>query len=209
MDVREGRSGANAAYGYELEAFLESHAGGRTVPEIFDAVRNLAYASDGGRNPEALMRTGKGACTAKHLLLRDLLRHVGETADVELVEGDFAAGLPAHASMSGDLKRWIASGGITDFHCYVVWRKNGRDVTLDATWPDTLIPFGFAVNGDWDGASDTKVALKPVAVRARPEEVAAKKEELLATLTEKQRKDRRAFLEILTDWMPTPRSATS
>ncbi|CAN5356227.1 hypothetical protein BH10PSE7_BH10PSE7_25070 [soil metagenome] len=202
MDIREGRTVAPDTYRQQLDGFLERHAASRAVPAIFHAVRNLAYASDGSRSPEAAMRTGKGACTAKHILLRDLLRHVGEEADIELVEGDFAAALPLHGSMSDDLKRWIRSGGITDFHCYVVWHHDGGDVTLDATWPDALIPFGFAVNRNWDGASDTRIALEPIAVRSRTDDVIAQKEMLLATLMVQQRKDRRSFLELLTAWMP-------
>ncbi len=149
-------------------------------------MRNLTYASDGNRAPELVIATGRGSCTGKHLLLRDLLRHVGENADVEFIEGDFAASMPVVPSMSDELKGWISSGGIADFHCYVVWQGGDREVKLDATWPDRMASLGYQVNADWDGIGDTRVAIKSGTVRGRSEDVLERKATLLATLNEKQ-----------------------
>ena len=172
------------------------------VPAIFHAVRNLTYASDGNRRPEMVLATGKGACTGKHVLLRDLLRHAGESADVEFIEGDFAASMPVVPTMSDELKRWVSSGGINDFHCYVVWQGGEREVKLDATWPDRMAPLGYQVNAKWDGIGDTRVAIPSGVVRGRAEDVLERKAALLATLSEKQIKDRLSFLKLLTEWMP-------
>lgn len=196
---------ASASYRQQLDAFLARHAGGAvrpSVPAIYHAVRNLAYASDGNRNPEIVMKTKRGACTGKHILLRDLLRHAGERADVEFAEGDFAAGMPVAASMPEELSRWIRSGGIRDFHCYVVWYDGEREVKLDATWPDGLATLGFPVNAGWDGAGDTRIALNPDGLKARAENVIEHKARLVATLSQEQKEDRRSFLELLTKWMP-------
>jgi hypothetical protein len=193
---------ASASYPGELDAFLARHCGPKpSVPAIYHAVRNLTYASDGNRDPQIVLRTGKGACTGKHLLLRDLLRRVGESADVELAAGDFAAGMPVAPSMPEDLRGWIRSGGIRDFHCYVVWQDGGREKKLDATWPDNLEALGFPVNAGWDGSGDTRIALTPDGLTARAEDVIGEKARLVATLSEQQRKDRRSFLELLTKWM--------
>ena len=61
------------------------------------------------------MRTGRGACTAKHILLRDLLRRRGEVAEVELVEGDFAAGIPQVSSMTAPLRDMLRNGRVCRF----------------------------------------------------------------------------------------------
>ena len=195
---------ASSSYSQQLGDFLDRHAGAEhpTVPAIYHAVRNLTYASDGNRTPAMVIAAEKGSCTGKHLLLRDLLRHVGETADVEFIEGDFAAAMPVVSSMSDPLKRWVASGGIADFHCYVVWRNGKRELKLDATWPDKLAPLGYPVNGNWDGTGDTRVAIETGTIRGRAENVLERKASLLATLTEKQIKDRLGFLKLLTEWMP-------
>ena len=195
---------AASSYSHTLDGFLDRSVGsGRvSVPAIYHAVRNLTYASDGNRQPEIVIATGKGSCTGKHLLLRDLLRHVGETADVEFIEGDFAAAMPVIPSMSEELKHWVSSGGIKDFHCYVVWRGDEGEVKLDATWPDRMASLGFPVNAKWNGAGDTRVAINAGTVKGRAEDVLGRKKVLLATLTEKQINDRLRFLKLLTEWMP-------
>lgn len=204
IDAGQPQGGsAFADYAGKLERFLADSLGKArpSVPAVYHAVRNLTYASDGNRDPGRVIDEKRGACTGKHLLLRDLLRHIGEKADVELVAGDFAAGMPQIASMPEALKAWISKGGIRDFHCYVVWSDGGREMKLDATWPDMLKPLGYPVNSGWDGKGDTRIALTPDGIRVRDENVIARKEALLATLSDEQRRDRRAFLELLTKWM--------
>jgi hypothetical protein len=195
---------ASSSYSRQLDNFLDTRVrtGRATVPAIFHAVRNLTYASDGNRAPEMVIATGKGACTGKHLLLRDLLRHVGETADVEFIEGDFAASMPVVPTMSEELQRWVSAGGISDFHCYVVWQGGEGEVKLDATWPDRVASLGYPVNAKWDGIGDTRVAIGSGIIRGRAENVLERKASLLSTLTEKQINDRLRFLKLLTEWMP-------
>ena len=153
------------------------------------------------RAPEAVLRDNRGACTAKHLLLRDLLRRVGQAADVELIEGDFAASMPIAPSMPDDLKFWIKSGGIKDFHCYVVWRGPEREQILDATWPDSLRHYGFTVNSDWTGEGDTELAIVPTFIKSRVEDVVSRKEKLLLSLTREEAHHRKLFLSLLSTWL--------
>ena len=187
-------------YPARMAAFLARH-GTTDVPGIFHAVRNLPYHSSGERSPDAVMATGRGACTAKHILLRDLLRHIGEVAAVEIVGGDFAAGIPPHPSMPAPLLQMLAEGGIHDFHCYTVWRGPERELALDATWPDAVEPYGYPVNSNWAGEGDTKLAIRPTNVKAREEDVPAAKQRLLGALTADEVADRAAFLKHLSDWM--------
>lgn len=196
---------AMPSYPERLEQFLAAHdIGGsrRDVRAIFDAVRNMPYASTGERTPQALLDSGKGACTAKHLLLRDLLRHIGEEAEVVLVPGDFAAGIPLVPGMSPELQHEIRVHGVKDFHCYAVWHDGAQAVKLDATWGDAMAAMNFPVNRDWDGAQDTRLALTPSGAPIRAEDVIKRKEELLATLAPADRERRRRFLDLLTAWMP-------
>jgi hypothetical protein len=192
------------AYEERLDAFLRercSRAGKPDVVTTFHAVRKLAYFSSADRTPQAVLASGRGACTAKHLLLRDLLRRQGEVADVELIEGDFAASMPVVDTMPEALRRWVVSGGIPDFHCYVVWQGPDSEHRLDATWPDHLAPFGFPVNADWDGGGDTQLAIKPALVKVRVEDVVARKERLLAALSRDDLANRRTFLDLLSAWL--------
>ena len=195
-------SEASTAYDLALDAFMASQVAG-DVPGIYHAVRKLAYFSSGERSAEAVMRTGRGACTAKHILLRDLLRRHGEVAEVELAEGDFAAGMPQVASMPARLREMIRAAGIADFHCYVVWQNAGHAVRLDATWPDALAIHGFPVNAGWAGTGDTRLAITPDGIAQRAEDVIAAKAQLLSGLSADQADKRRQFLKLLSDWIAT------
>ena len=191
-------------YTTALDHFIERHvdlAKESAVISLFHAVRNIPYFSSGERSPEAVLRDNRGACTAKHLLLRDLLRRCGELADVELIEGDFAASMPVVNSMPDELKMWIRSGGIKDYHCYVVWRGPEREQILDATWPDALARYGFTVNSDWVGEGDTALAIVPTFIKSRVEDVIRRKEKLLLSLTREETHHRKLFLSLLSTWL--------
>ena len=195
-------SETSTAYDLALDAFIASH-GSQDVPGIYHAVRKLGYFSSGERSAEAVMLTGRGACTAKHILLRDLLRRHGEVAEVELAEGDFATGMPQAASMPVPLREMIRAAGIADFHCYVVWQNAGHAVRLDATWPDALAVHGFPVNAGWAGTGDTRLAITPDGIAQRAEDVITAKAQLLSGLSADQADKRRQFLKLLSDWIAT------
>ena len=193
-------SDATMPYDLALDAFIASHSAS-DVPAIYHAVRKLAYFSNGERSPEAVMRTGRGACTAKHILLRDLLRRRGEMAEVVLVSGDFADGIPQAASMPAPLSAMIRDAGVADFHCYVVWQNAEQAVRLDATWPDVLAPYGFPVNIGWMGFGDTVLAISPNGAMQRAEDVIDAKAQLLLGLSVDQAAKRLRFLKLLSDWI--------
>lgn len=188
------------AYDLALDTFAASQ-GVRDVPGIYHAVRKLAYFSTGERSAAAVMRTGRGACTAKHILLRDLLRRRGEVAEVELVEGDFAAGIPQVSSMTAPLRDMLRNGRVADFHCFVIWQKAGNEVRLDATWPDALATHGFPVNAGWTGSGNTLLAITPDGIARRAEDVINAKAQLLSNLSIDQADKRRQFLTLLSDWI--------
>lgn len=191
-------------YGEALDAFLRACTQSGdcpTVTEVYHAVRNLTYASDGNRTPAGVLETGRGSCTGKHLLLRDLLRRMGERAEVETVEGDFALGVPAHPTMSPALLAFAGKGGTRDFHNYVVWEGPHGAAKLDATWPDAMAGFGFAVNSDWAGQGNSGIALTPVSNRGTAEDVIEYKKRLLSELSAQETADRLSFLALLTGWI--------
>ncbi|MEQ8968389.1 MAG: hypothetical protein RID91_21395 [Azospirillaceae bacterium] len=190
-----------------VDAFVARHAGASDadprarVVALFHAVRALPYASTGVREPAAVLAAGAGSCTGKHMVLRDALRRIGERAEVEIVEGDFAAAIPVVAGMSSALARWTGRGGIRDYHNRVIWHAPEGEVVLDATWPDAVARFGFAVNADWRGRGDTATALAVERVHGRPEDTITEKQALIETLPPRLQADRRAFLALLTDWL--------
>ena len=198
------RTAAVADYPAELERFFVENVSARGtagVLEAYTAVRRLAYFSGPDRTPLAALRSGCGACTAKHIILRDLLRRIGMRADVEIVEGDFAAAIPLHASQPADLQDMIRQRGVTDFHCRVRLQRPKGDLRLDATWPDDLAVYGFAVNRTWTGAGDTLQAIQDVVVRSSDEDVLGAKARLLADLGDATKRKRLEFLRLLSGWI--------
>jgi hypothetical protein len=191
------------AYQAERAAFKARHVSDPGIAgavQAFHAVRNLPYFSGPDRTPLAALRNGRGACTAKHMLLRDLLRDLGYRADVELVDCDFAAAVPLVPAMPDELRAFVRTAGVRDIHCWVRLHLGGQGVLLDATWPDSLATHGFAVNAGWTGAGETGPAAKGI-VRATAEDVLEKKAELLAELAPEETQRRKAFLGVLSAWL--------
>lgn len=195
---------ADAAYQAQLDRFVAVKVADRGkggILQSYAAVRDMPYFSGPDRSPLAALRSGRGACTAKHIILRDVLRRVGERAEVEIVEGDFALNIPTHPTQSADLQAMIRQGGVTDFHCRVRLVRTAGDLRLDATWPDDLAAFGFASNRMWDGESDTLQAIPDVVVRSRDEDVLGTKARLVTSLSGDIRQRRQDFLRLLSDWL--------
>ena len=184
-------------YAEALDAFLAAHVASGGVVAAYRAVQAMPYFSGPDRTPLAALRTGRGACTAKHLVLRDALRRMGQAAVVEIVEGDFASGIPLHPSMPAELQEMVRAGGVVDFHCRV--RLEGGPV-LDATWPLALRRWGFDVR-EWHGAGDSGQAIAQVTVRSTDEDVLGTKARLLAGLSEADSARRLRFLALLSGWL--------
>ena len=198
------RKALGATYEEALDAFLAAHVplrGLEGIVEAYRAVQAMSYFSGPDRTPLAALVTGRGACTAKHLVLRDLLRRMGERAEVEIVEGDFASGVPLHPSMPAVLRAMIRAGGVTDFHCRVRLVGSGGGQKLDATWPRALGAWGFPVDTGWAGQGDTKQAIARVTLRSRDEDVLGTKARLLAGLSEETTRRRQEFLALLSGWL--------
>ena len=195
---------ALTGYPDALLAFVDRHIpsrGADGVLQAYAAVQRMPYYSGADRTPLAALQAGRGACTAKHIILRDALRAIGQRADVEVVTGDFAAAIPVHPSQDTALAQMIRQGGVTDFHCRVVLRGPQGDQRLDATWPAALAAYGFAVNRGWTGQGDTVQAIPAATVCAVPEDVLASKGQLLAGLDPAMIARRLEFLRLLSSWM--------
>ncbi len=172
--------------------------GGDPAVEAFHAVRRMTYASTGSRDPADLVRTGRGACTAKHLLLCQLLGSLGVRARVETVFGRFGAGLPEAPDMPDELRAMIREGGVPDYHNLVSAEIGREAVVLDATWHDAMARRGFPVNADWQGRGSTRPAVEGTVLEGGGPDPAARKAALVDGLAEADRTRRRRFLELIT-----------
>jgi Transglutaminase-like superfamily len=178
-------------------------AGSTNVADIYHSVRKIPYGSTGERDPVRVIANNLGSCSGKHILLRDLLREVGRATEIITMFTHFNRGVPSHPSMPADLRAMIDGEDVWDFHHYVHVRIGEGWYKLDATWHDALISYGFPVNRDWDGNSDTVLAATPIRVYPAVEDLVAWKMQLLTQLTPEQREYRAKFFARLTEWMMT------
>lgn len=190
-----------ASYADFLKQHLPAESG--ALAAIYHAVRNIPYGSTGERDPLKVIASNLGSCSGKHVLLRDLLRDAGREAEVITMFTHFNRGIAPHPAMPQDLRAMIEGAEVCDFHHYVRVRGDRRWVKLDATWHDTLIPYGFPVNRDWQGPDDTVLAATPIREYPPVEDLAAWKIQLLTELKPDQRDLRARFFRRLTEWMMT------
>ncbi len=179
------------------------NTGSTSVLDIYHAVRKIPYGSTGERDPVKVIANNLGSCSGKHILLRDLLREVGWEAGIITMFTHFNRGVPSHPAMPADLRAMIDGEDVCDFHHYVRVRTREGWHKLDATWHDALISYGFPVNRDWEGHSDTVLAAMPIREYPAVEDLVAWKEQLLTQLTPEEREFRSKFFTRLTEWMMT------
>lgn len=189
-------------------AFLAERVGrdaSDPLTSIYHAVRTVPYGAVGQRDPVAVIGTNRGSCSAKHLLLRDLLRHAGFEAGVATMFTHFESRMAPHASFPAELNALIEAGGVCDYHHYVLARPQGSSdeawVKLDATWHDRLEAYGFPVNSGWHGAGDTELASVPLTEYPPVEDLVSFKAELVASLPPDERHRRERFFALFTGWI--------
>ncbi len=165
---------------------------------VFERVRDFPYHYPSSRDPEEVLRAGRGSCSGKHYLLAELFRGLGVRVRHLICTHRFnesPIGFPE------ELQAMLRKNEIVDVHDYLQILIDERWIDVDATWPSALREYGFPVNEEWDGVSPMLLSVVPeeiLVVQGDPEK---KKEELLARLTPRQRQLRKQFLESLSAWV--------
>ncbi|MEJ6782673.1 transglutaminase domain-containing protein [Aminobacter sp. Piv2-1] len=187
-----------------LDAYDEFLAGIGETPNrlaaIYHAVRNIPYGSVGTRDPLVVMKQRSGSCSGKHVLLRNLLRRAGYEAGVVTMFTYFDSKLSPNPSFPAELNDMIGEGEVCDFHHFVRVGDEGG-LELDATWQDGLEKYGFPVNSNWSGETNTELASVPLELFEPEEDLIALKIRLVATLTHEQAERRSRYFALLSAWI--------
>jgi hypothetical protein len=174
---------------------------------LFAYVQALPYRWPGPRDAAHCLANGWGTCSGKNYLLYELLRAAGVPCAHTLVVGDLAVNPPA---IPVELRALLGEGPLPDVHSALSAIGPAGPVTLDASWDPHLARLGFPVARDWDGATDTPLALAPASVYAvcghdpiaekelLRERVFGGQPELLAR--------RERYLQLLSDWIARERA---
>jgi hypothetical protein len=113
------------------------------------AISELPYGRPSTLDAHGVLLSGRGTCSTKHLLLRDVVAECWPELDVVVwhrvyvVTQEFARG-----RWSDAIALHVPSSGLVDVHTYATIDLNGSNVTVDVT---------FSI-GPWDGCSPLPLA---------------------------------------------------
>jgi transglutaminase-like putative cysteine protease len=165
---------------------------------LFEHVRDLPYEYPASRDPGDVLRRKRGSCSGKHYLLGELFRRLGLPVRHMICTHRFN---DSPIPFPDEMQALLGKNEIVDLHDYLQVSIDGAWVDVDATWELALRDYGFPVTDEWDGRSSMVLTVYPdeqVEVDGDPAKV---KEEMLSTLTPRQRTLRKQFLEALARWV--------
>jgi len=132
------------------EARIRVFEGVRDIP--YEVIPRIRTSRDG---PRGILEMGRGSCTPKHFLLGRMFEAMG--LGVRYVTYPFPWDQKG-VDYPDELRR-LAAKLPTEYHLAIHAEVEGRWARVDATWDLPLWKVGFPVNKEWDGASDTKIAV--------------------------------------------------
>lgn len=181
-------------------------AGSHPLPALFRFVQAIPYQFPGPRDAAHTLAHGWGTCAGKNYLLVELLRAAGLPARHMLATGDLRETLPRLPAV---LRAWAEAGPLPDVHSLLTAVGPDGPVLVDASWDPPLGAYGFPVQGQWDGTTDTVVAFRPHALYAVcGDDPSAEKDALRARLYRGRAADRERRARYLTEmsaWLATVR----
>ena len=140
----------------------------QSLISVFEHVRDIPYSlsppmSNPNTAPEEILAVKKGSCGPKQYLMAEMYRKLGfevAYATIPFLWNDPEIRYPP------DLKE-LAPHLPVSYHLACRVRIDDRWVLVDATWDLPLGKVGFPVNDHWDGRSDTRCAVQPLASPVR------------------------------------------
>ena len=147
------------------EKFEEWTCGRRAVEArvaVFDKIRDIPYAVipeiNSASHYARILTVGKGSCTPKHFLLRDMYEKLGLPVLYVVYPfrwSDLEVDYPAHL-------RKLAEAMPVSHHLACKVEIGGRLVLVDATVDSPLKRLGLPVNENWNGFSGMLLPVTPV-----------------------------------------------
>ncbi len=147
------------------EKFREWTRGGRAVAArvaVYEKIRDIPYAVIPGINSSLhyarILTVGKGSCTPKHFLLRDMYERLGLPVLYVVYPfrwSDLEVEYPEHL-------RKLAETVPISHHLACKVEIGGKLVLVDATVDSPLKKLGLPVNENWNGYDDMLLPVTPV-----------------------------------------------
>jgi hypothetical protein len=131
---------------------------------VFEKIRDIRYAVvpeiNSSRHYAQILTVGRGSCTPKHFLLRDMYEKLGLA--VLYVVYPFR-----WSDLEVDYPTWLrklADAVPTSYHLACKVEIGGKLVLVDATVDSPLKKLGLPVNETWNGYDDMLLPVTPVGV---------------------------------------------
>ena len=129
--------------------------------DIFHKIRDIPYAivtelNDYERYID-ILKIGKGSCSPKHLLLCDMYQRLGMSVLYAVYPFRWDA---VEIDYPPELVK-LAQALPTSHHLACMVDISGSLVLVDATLDPALKEMGLPVNEEWDGISNTQLAITP------------------------------------------------
>jgi hypothetical protein len=195
-------------YFYEklLEEWCSQFSNEKACICVFEKVRDIPYGSTGARDPEIIVQNNLGSCSGKHVLLNNFFQLLGCGSKVVTCSHYFNDALPPENDYPKPLQEILQKHQVIDFHHFIKLKKGDNWLNVDATWDTPLKKYGFPVNLEWDGNSNTTIAVHPINFYPITNDIIALKTKLISELSPENRKIRSKFMQFLTDWLSEIRS---
>ena len=134
---------------------------------IFNRVRDIPYAVIPElRNPYAgplnILRMNKGSCSPKHFLLGELYENMGIRTRYFSYLVYWKDLIDMGIELPFELLTMAKNYKILDYHLCIKIQIDRKWILVDATWDLPLKKVGFPVNENWDGLSNTTLAVDSI-----------------------------------------------
>ncbi len=162
----------------------------REIVELYNKVQRIPYYCLEERDPDLLLKKDKGSCSEKHLFLGEEFKKLGIPVKYLLIRFDWND-LPIPKEIVIKNKK-----GPIGWHFALKIKPKNKWIYVDATWDPKLEKAGFPVTRNWNGNSDTKLAVPPkkiIELRIRPPKILIR------------RLNNREFFEALNKWLELQR----
>jgi len=129
----------------------------RKIIELFERVQGVPYYLLRDRDSEKLFFLNKGCCAEKIIWLGNRLKELG--IPVKYYKIKFLwEDLPIPEEILKLRKRGPG------YHLSLKAKINNRWIWVDPTWDSALGKIGFPITKNWDGKSDTLLAVNPLEI---------------------------------------------
>lgn len=172
---------------------------GQKIVKLFEIVRDIPYGDVQPRSPENCWKQKKGPCSTKNIVLYDLYKALGVPVQKWMCSFQYNQSRKFSNEMNYLLKKPVVV-----LHTFIKIKRNNKWVVVDATHDLGLEKAGIQVQKNWDGFSDTLLAVKPIKF-FRVRDTEEKKAEFYSNESKEDRERRKKFMALFFKWVDSLR----